>query len=44
MTAPYLAADIVTEPPVIRDGHVAPPEGPGLGIRVDGAQLARFIV
>jgi len=43
MTAPYLAADIVTAPPVIRDGHIAPPEGPGLGIRVDGAQLARFI-
>jgi L-alanine-DL-glutamate epimerase-like enolase superfamily enzyme len=44
MTAPYLAADIVTEPVTIRAGHIAPPEGPGLGIRVDGALLARFIV
>lgn len=43
MTAPYLAADVVTDPLAIRDGHVAPLEGPGLGIRVDGAQLARLI-
>lgn len=44
MTAPYLAADVVTDPITIRAGHVAPREGPGLGIRVDGAQLARFAV
>jgi L-alanine-DL-glutamate epimerase-like enolase superfamily enzyme len=44
MTAPYLAADVVTEPLTIRAGHIAPPEGPGLGIRVDGAQLARFML
>ncbi|MBM3614715.1 MAG: hypothetical protein FJX28_04595 [Alphaproteobacteria bacterium] len=44
MTAPYLAADVVTDPVTIRDGHIAPPEGAGLGIRVDGARLARFIV
>jgi L-alanine-DL-glutamate epimerase-like enolase superfamily enzyme len=44
MTAPYLAADIVTAPLTIHNGHVAPPDGPGLGITVDGAQLARFIV
>lgn len=44
MTSPYLAADVVDVPLTIRDGHVAPPDGPGLGIRVDGARLARFIV
>jgi L-alanine-DL-glutamate epimerase-like enolase superfamily enzyme len=44
MTAPYLAADVVTEPLKIRSGYIAPPEGPGLGIRVDGVQLARFMI
>jgi muconate cycloisomerase len=44
MTATYLAADVVEVPPIIRDGHIFPPDGPGLGIRVDGARLARFIV
>lgn len=44
MTAPYLAMDIVTRPVTIVDGHVTPPDGPGLGIRVDGAALARVIV
>jgi muconate cycloisomerase len=44
MTSPYLAGDVVTDPLSIRDGHIAPPEGPGLGIRVDAGQLARFAV
>jgi muconate cycloisomerase len=44
MTAPYLAADVVTEPLAICAGHIAPPEGPGLGIRVDGVKLARFLL
>jgi muconate cycloisomerase len=43
MTAPYLAADIVADPVTIRSGHIVPPDGPGLGVRVDGALLARFI-
>jgi muconate cycloisomerase len=44
MTSPYLAADVVEVPLTISHGYIAPPEGPGLGIRVDGARLARFIV
>jgi L-alanine-DL-glutamate epimerase-like enolase superfamily enzyme len=35
---------VVTKPPTISAGYIAPPEGPGLGIRVDGAQLARFML
>jgi L-Ala-D/L-Glu epimerase / N-acetyl-D-glutamate racemase len=35
-----LAADIVAEPPRIADGHVAVPDGPGLGVTVDEDALA----
>jgi L-alanine-DL-glutamate epimerase-like enolase superfamily enzyme len=35
-----LAADIVTEPPRIADGHVAVPSGPGLGAVIDDDALA----
>jgi muconate cycloisomerase len=44
MTAPYLAMDIVTRPVTIVDGHITPPEGPGLGISVDPLALTRVMV
>jgi muconate cycloisomerase len=44
MTAPYLAADVVTQPLLIDAGYIAPPDGPGLGVRVDGEKLARFLL
>ena len=40
----YLAADIVKEPLTIADGVVALPDGPGLGVEVDEAAVARFTV
>ena len=40
----YLAADIVRRPIALRDGTVALPEGPGLGIEVDEAAVERFRV
>lgn len=41
-TAPYLAADVVRNPVVVRDGHVEAPAGAGLGVEVDEDALARF--
>jgi muconate cycloisomerase len=38
----YLAGDIVKATPVIGDGMVALPEGPGLGIEVDEAAVERI--
>jgi muconate cycloisomerase len=40
----YLAADIVKAPLRIMDRAVALPDGPGLGVEVDEAALARFRV
>ena len=40
----YLAEDIVTQPLPLRDGLVAPPSGPGLGVDVDEAAVARLRV
>jgi muconate cycloisomerase len=40
----YLAEDIVKAPLTIRDGAVALPPGPGLGIEVDEAAVERFRV
>jgi muconate cycloisomerase len=40
----YLAEDVVRRPLVIRDGTVALPDGPGLGVEVDEAAVARFRV
>jgi muconate cycloisomerase len=40
----YLAEDIVRQPLAIRDGTVALPVGPGLGIDVDEAAIERFRV
>ena len=44
LTNLYLAADIVRRPIALRDGFVALPEGPGLGIEVDEAAVERFRV
>jgi len=40
----YLAEDIVRRPLRLKDGMVALPEGPGLGIEVDEAAVERFRV
>jgi muconate cycloisomerase len=40
----YLAEDIVRQPLAIRDGAVALPQGPGLGVEVDEAAVERFRV
>ncbi len=39
---PEQSDDIVTEPFVVRDGRLAVPAGPGLGVAVDRDQLARY--
>ena len=44
LTNMYLAADIVRRPIAIADGKVALPDGPGLGVEVDEAAVARFRV
>jgi muconate cycloisomerase len=36
--------DLIREPLPIEDGHVAVPEGPGLGVELDEAAVARFRV
>ena len=40
----YLGGDISPNPPALRDGHFAVPEGPGLGVEVDEAALDRYRV
>ena len=40
----YLAEDLVRTPLALRDGHVALPDGPGLGVEVDEAAVERFRV
>lgn len=38
----YLAEDLVRQPLALREGHVALPDGPGLGVEIDEAAVARF--
>jgi muconate cycloisomerase len=40
----YLAEDIVRRPLLLKDGLVALPDGPGLGVEVDEAAVERFRV
>jgi muconate cycloisomerase len=40
----YLAEDLVRRPPPLKDGFVALPDGPGLGVEIDEAAVARFRV
>ena len=44
LTNMYLAADIVRRPIAIANGTVTLPDGPGLGVEVDEAAVARFRV
>jgi muconate cycloisomerase len=44
LTNLYLAEDIVRQPIAIASGKVALPDGPGLGVEVDEAAIARFRV
>lgn len=40
----YLAGDIVAEPMTAVDGHLHPPEGPGLGLDLDDEAIERYLV
>jgi O-succinylbenzoate synthase len=40
----FYARDIVTEPAVLEDGHIAVPTGPGLGVEIDPVALDDFTV
>lgn len=42
-TTPYLAVDVVRNPIEIREGHVAAPPDPGLGVEVDEDLLSRYV-
>jgi muconate cycloisomerase len=44
LTHVYLAEDLVRGPQPLRDGLIALPHGPGLGVEVDEGQIARFRV
>ncbi len=44
LSSPYLADDLVRQPLQVVAGHVTVPMGPGLGIEVDEAQVARYRV
>ena len=44
LTHVYLAEDLVRSPRPLRDGMIALPDGPGLGVEVDEGQIARFRV
>jgi muconate cycloisomerase len=44
LTRFYLAEDVVKVPVPLRDGTIALPSGPGLGVDVDEAAVARFRV
>jgi glucarate dehydratase len=39
---PDQTGDVITEPFVIRDGHLAVPRGPGLGVELDPDQVDRY--
>jgi L-alanine-DL-glutamate epimerase-like enolase superfamily enzyme len=41
VTSPGLAEDVVTAPLCVENGHVAVPEGPGLGVEVDERRVRR---
>ena len=40
----YLAEDVVKSPPILQDGLVLLPSGPGLGVDIDEAAVERFRV
>lgn len=42
ITNQYLADDVVLSPLRIVEGHVRPPDGPGLGVTPDEAKLAKY--
>ena len=44
LTHLYLAEDVVKQPLPLANGLVALPSGPGLGVEVDEAAIARFTV
>ncbi len=41
-TCQYLADDVVQEPIIIRNGQVAIPSAPGLGVQIDEAKVKRY--
>jgi muconate cycloisomerase len=42
LSSPYLADEVVRQPLQVVAGHAVVPTGPGLGIEVDEAQVARY--
>jgi L-alanine-DL-glutamate epimerase-like enolase superfamily enzyme len=40
----YLGGDISTNPPILKDGRFAVPEGPGLGVEIDESALEKYRV
>ncbi|MBI3629477.1 MAG: hypothetical protein HY217_07865 [Candidatus Rokubacteria bacterium] len=42
--AGWLAGDVVKAPPVVKDGYAVVPRGPGIGMELDEAELARYVV
>jgi muconate cycloisomerase len=40
----YLTYDLVRQPLPLRDGYVALPDGPGLGVEIDEAEVEKFRV
>jgi muconate cycloisomerase len=44
LSSPYLADEVVRQPLQIVAGHATVPTGPGLGVEVDEAQVARYRV
>ena len=44
LTSQYLGEDVLATPLAFSQGHVAIPQGPGLGVVVDEARVRRFTV
>jgi muconate cycloisomerase len=42
--AGWLAGDVVKAPLVVKDGYAVVPRGPGIGMELDEAELARYLV
>jgi muconate cycloisomerase len=40
----WLAGDVVRQPLVVKDGHAVVPQGPGIGVELDEALLAKYAV
>jgi len=39
----HLTGDVIAEPFAYRDGHMAPPDRPGLGVELDEDKMGRYV-